>query len=325
MSTTESITIERIDSLIRPIVGDDEDAYQDTYLAIYENDTFDDESIIEIAFSSVKSNRNNNINRSFKEISIDKPLNDDGFSLSQILEDTKNDRGYEDCYANHKPNVHGYTKLDEDVCRFLKERYPNCPINDAVRLMCGFPMHNRRRDYQPWEDELIKERYPFGGIASLIKDLPRRSRGSISQRALALGLRRTKGRPNDEWYSRIEARKALGLSEPKWKAVVRNGYIEPILVPGRKGRSFSHYFDVASLAKFMRSHTFEYDHESVSITLKHFVPGEMQYWKKIKTIEVQFGIHRCTCEWWIREGMVKVQKGYAGINYIDIRSAPFNK
>lgn len=75
-----------IDPIIKSVVGDDEDAYQDTWVKVLDHKASTEEQILALARSCKRSLRNQAISASYRNISLSKPLGQSDASTPLTLE-----------------------------------------------------------------------------------------------------------------------------------------------------------------------------------------------------------------------------------------------
>ncbi|MFH1002964.1 MAG: hypothetical protein V1780_02345, partial [Chloroflexota bacterium] len=79
----------RISKIIRSVVGDFDDTFQDAWVKVLESQPQTEDEVLDIARQVKHQNASEHIAHTFKTVSIEKPLNhdfDDAFTLKDILE-----------------------------------------------------------------------------------------------------------------------------------------------------------------------------------------------------------------------------------------------
>lgn len=313
--------VDRISYLIQSISGSDEDVFQESWLKIVESKVSSDDEILKITKDIKRKSRNNNIRENYSVMSIDKPLNgeEDDFTLHDILvaDEIQEDVAPRKHRVNGNGNVKGWVRLDTETLDAIKEKYNGMPLNRAVRLMIGLPPLDKISIWQEWEDDIIRDRYPWGGSLAVSVDV-KRAFQSIRQRARILGIRRDIYRPSEKWVTSSELANMLRCSVTNIFNLVKSNKITRINAPGKRyGFGF---FEQKSIVTFLKDYPFSYDHNKVSDELVPYIPKWVFEWVPLK--------HATSDLYMSTRGLHKVIKrnkslgriGYKGILYIHLKN-----
>lgn len=243
-----ALSAEAVSAVIKERTGIDEDAFQDAWLRVIEGGISDEAAISAIAGECRRKNSSQAVGEMFRLKSLDAPLvhDDEGFALKDVI-------AAPEAVAETVPAKYlgkfsaNQPRLDPETVSEIRRRYPGLPLGRAVRALVGLPPLEKRDAWQPWEDDVIRDRYPHGG-SELVRLDVKRSRDAVIERARFLGVKRGEFCPSDEWMTPTALAKELDIS-PAWVSkLVTGGIIKPKLrLPGRRfGRIF---FDRSSVPR----------------------------------------------------------------------------
>lgn len=272
----DAVTVAVNAAVIRRIAGTDDDLYQDIWLAVLESP---DADIEELAKRLRKKATNQRIQAQHGLLSIDKPMGDEGddFTLKDVIAAPEVSEAkaiepgvprFHHNYNSAATTIH----LDRESMDELHRRYPNVPLKHAVRSMLGLP--DARGLLGPWqsaEDDLIRERYPWGGAKGCVVDLSHRTLTAIRSRAQHLGVRLEKFRPKADWYTSAELAAILGLSQIRVLRITQAGYIKAQELPFAKDWKRKFYTQ-ADVETFLRNHPECYIHTAIQERYQPFIP-----------------------------------------------------
>lgn len=234
------IGVDRIGELIRGITGENEDAYQDTWVKVLSNHCQSEQDILGYAKQSIrKAYVHNQWERSIQvPLALKKDSHGDAITMEDVLASPEPEEPTSDQYvatSSGKINKQGYVLLDRDVYLEIKKRFPHDPLNHAIRKLVMLPPPERDKiGWHKWEDELIKVRYPWGGSRAVMMDL-NRTRGAIESRAKFLRVSAGKSinsyKPVAEWLNMPEVAEDLGCSWEVVNRLIKKGRIASIRVP----------------------------------------------------------------------------------------------
>lgn len=189
MTLSPEIT-EQISQVIRDVVGNNEDAFQDTWLKILQEDIADLDEIREVATKIRKAASNEKVTSIYRDRLLEKPLTENSnFSLEDILE-SKPDQ-FPTVSKRPRGGIQGRRciEVDQDVVDAMRARFGNMPLAQVVRVMLGLKPKTAQNAWQEEEDQLIREFYPDHGSRPLSKILDR-AWYCIGVRASELGIKR---------------------------------------------------------------------------------------------------------------------------------------
>jgi len=286
------IEIDKINELIRNIIGGNEDAFQNTWVDILEKKPINLEQIRDIAQSKRKEAVSNYIANKYKTRSMDKPLSaEEGETRtlydvlpSKVIEQSPSDIERPRLWkANYKSSCN----LDAQTSKILKEKYPHLTYTQAVRMLVGLPIKLNLKKWQPWEDEILREQYPHGGSLAVGIEV-KRSRNGISTRARRLGVHFKGYNFGDEILRTKDVCKILSTSKGRVNLLVKQGMLKAQRIKGRGGYRI---FKKGDLCNFLKEHPFQYRHDLLPDDYKGYVPKWV--WKWLSPAEVAITLHIC--------------------------------
>jgi hypothetical protein len=196
------IGIEKINKIIKEITGDNEDAFQDSWVKVLNDHCKDENDIKEYARQSLKENIP--LLHKWSEISLQKPLNNDNFNEKYVIGDTLsspdektdeqidkeiNDNELFVASSTGRINRKSFVRLDYDVYCAIEKVYPHDPLNHAIRKIVNLPPPDRDKlGWHKWEDAIIRARYLWGGARACTLDL-NRTQMTIIERAKKLTVK----------------------------------------------------------------------------------------------------------------------------------------
>ena len=273
-----------IDALLRNIVDNDDDILQDCWLEVIKQDNLQDNDIKKIAKQISKQAKALSVSEGYKLTSISKPLgNTDDFTFEKILSSNSN---YDNLrYASSKYRTNGSQPaqkrkktsiaVSQDVIEHIRKKVPDRPLTQALRMVLGLEIEEKREAWQLWEDDIIKEKYPCGGTLLVSVDI-KRSPDAIRERARQLGVRKTKLRPKTDYFAVNEV-SALFHCSPSWiHKLINNGELEAIKVNG-PGKIYT-FITMKAIETFIQQHPLSFSHDNIHNSLKHLIPKHALGW-----------------------------------------------
>lgn len=319
------LTEPELESLIRSLAGTDEDDYQDIWLAVLERKAFSQEEVTQIA-GDIKRKTRKAINLSkLKERSLSEVVLEHDRSkstLADILPNTFVDEAPIGTEAQTRFMGHrGYKNLvglDAETASRLKNRYPTWPLGDAIRLMVGLEPLNKRRAWQVWEDNIIKERYPHGGGFACQVELVGRKRKQINQRAMVLGIKVKNRilRGDASWLTVSEVAREIGGDKSWVYGLVHDGFLAVIPLSFQKQKHF--LFTSRMLGKFIHDYPFKYRHEKLN-GYKHFAPDWLFDWGSLSVAARTLGISKAIISSYTRQHKIPSHYGVHRQTYVRIK------
>lgn len=323
MITSTVLSTEEISQTIRDIVSDNEDAFQDTWVAVIERQLQDRDAIQETAKAVKKQHSSATIQHIHKTTSLFAPLKNDSdsdnFTLESIIPSKPlvfHDDDNKPYKQNGKPNQKNTVGLDSEVVAELHKRYPGVALKVAIRNLLGLPMLEAIECWQSWEDNIIKERYPWGGSMAISTDVDR-SPDAIRGRARKLGIRKGTYRPSSAWLTSQEVANIFGSHYTivvKW---VNAGLLESTRVSGKGKKGFM-FFTQKQIANFMEHHTFTYPHERVREDYQRYIPKWLIEWLTLCQASPQVGFTRSGLQHFAIKGKIPTKRGYFRQWYVRI-------
>lgn len=314
-----------IDRLIRSAVGNNEDMIQDAWVKVLESKASSDNEIIEASAEAREKTSKVNNQHLFAERSLFEPLGQDKegeLTLETLLPDTYVDEQPKGADAPTKftrPCCKRTIQIDVDMASLLRQRYPDRTYKDGIRLLLGLQPTGINRAWQEWEDEIIREKYPYGGTFACQIDLsPKRTQKQINSRAHELGVkvkdRRLRGHP--DWVSVPDLASHIGCSELHVRNLMRDNLLE--FVPLPKGKVFTRQM----ITKFLHEHPFKYRHEKVD-GFCQYVPQWLFEWVTVYEASKQVALTPVTIGQYAREGYYPSHCGVNGKRYVRVKDVQY--
>lgn len=282
----------RVSELIKSIVGDNDDAFQDAWEAVLNDHVVGEEDVLRIATEIRHKYLSSSIQHSHREQSLSEPLgNTDDFTLEQVIPaEESGERDYP--HRLKQPKRQKGVVLDEDVRTILKQRFPNLTYRNAIRQLVGVELiHQRKGLWQPWEDEVIKRVYPWGGGLAVSLEIGDRTPLAIRTRACLLGTGFDSLRPKAEWLTVADVAKVLGVGKYKVWHLARDKKLEHIQLP-HNGKIL--YFTSDGISKFLRENPWEYYPENVARQYQGDIPPDRAEWISLSEAAEQAKCHITT-------------------------------
>jgi hypothetical protein len=315
------LPVETIDSIIKPICGSDEDLYQEVWEKLLKEKPEGIHRIEDIANTQKRRALSNSIGDRYRNICLDKPLtqSNDNFTLKDIIaapEETLSPPG--DYKQNGHRNLKGNValRLTPAEVIVLQRKYPNMPLNAAVRTNLGFYVSPRQECWQPWEDDILRERYPAGGSLAVMVDV-NRTLAAIRERARTLNVKLGVYRPISTWLMAREVAAILSCDYTQVLIWVNNGMMN-YKKALRKGRGYFVFIEPDDLRIFLTNQTFRYNHWMVNEEWRKYIPVELWDWITLKQAQIKYKRSRGFFERGIHHGYFKAIKGYKRNLFINI-------
>jgi hypothetical protein len=180
-SIVVSLGIEKVSEIIKSVTKDNEDAFQDAWLAIIGDHVGSEEDIRRVAdeishkyFSEQQTKIHRDISpdtvicestQSFRDVTIGEMLKaPEPRTDEEIDHDIDADTHYV-ATSTGKVNRKGFVHLDWDTARRLKELFPHDTYNVSIRKLVQLsPAERDKRPWYKWEDAIIRQRYSWGGV-----------------------------------------------------------------------------------------------------------------------------------------------------------------
>lgn len=271
-SIVVSLGIEKVSEIIKSVTKDNEDAFQDAWLAIIGDHVGSEEDIRRVAdevshkyFSEQQTKLRRDISpdtvvheshQSFRDVTIGEMLEAPSLrSDEEIDQDIDDDTPYV-ATATGRVNRKGFVHLDQDTAMELRRLFPHDTYNVSIRKLIDLPPAERdKKPWYKWQDAIIRQRYSWGGARACSLDMSR-SLNAINKRAQFLGIavkRMNSYRPHPLWLNIPELAAKLGCSYAIAVSLARSGKIESIRFPkyhqGRDGV----FFSPEAVAKYIRT------------------------------------------------------------------------
>lgn len=217
---------------------------------------------------------------------------------------------------NGKPSKHCVV-LDSETTLKLKERFGNIPLGRCIRSLLKLPPLEKVEAWQEWEDNIIRECYPWGGSLSVKSQDINRTYAAIREQARKLGIRRECFRPQEDWLTLKEVSNILGCHSSLVYRWCKRGYIEPIKLKA----PIKHltFITQKALIAFIKQYPFVFPHEKLHISYRSFLSQETLEW--VTTHEASkllfFSVHAINN--YIDRGHIPVRKGFRRQRYVKIK------
>jgi len=254
----------------------DEDARQDAWVEVLDKQVTNESAVADIAREIRRKRANQAIATSHRQRSLSEPLgHTENFTLEDVI--PAEETGERDYPQRLKQPKHQKgVVLDGDVRGILKQRFPNLTYRNAIRRLVGVELvHQRNHIWQPWEDEVIRKVYPWGGSLAASLEIGDRSIGAIASRAWLLGVKFDVFRPKAEWLTVVEVARLLGIGKAKVWHLSREGKLKHVQLP-HNGKIL--YFTPSSIGEFLSEHQWDYHPERVAKQYQSYIPASRSEW-----------------------------------------------
>lgn len=311
-----------IDKIIRSTVGDKEDIVQDAWVKVLESKASTDSEIVEASKGAKEKVRKVNNQHLFAERSLSEPIGKDkeeDLTLESLLPDKYVDEAPEgiDAPANflgiHR-NGGNSLRLDSETVQALRQKYPDLILSDAVRALLGLsPLPDKRHAWQKWEDNIIRDRYPCGGVFACKVDLTDRTKQAIRGRAEKLRVLRTgEFRGYKDWLTTKDVLKLLGMGSFRQntsylRKLVHDGVLDSI--PVKEKHHINYLFTKDMVKNFLRQYPFKYDHEKLN-GFRESVPKWVLEWINPEAAARASSFSESQIRHYIQIGAIPVKHGY---------------
>jgi len=305
--------VDKVIELIRSVTGSNEDAFQDVWEAILSDHVGSEQDIIEVAKEIRHKHNTEAIANEYKEASLDEPISRRRFGSDDVEFTFKSIIPAEQAQElDYPPRFHHQSispkqiALDPDVQHMLKERFPNVSYRDAVRQLLGLPLTPKKRPiWQPWEDDIIKRVYSWGGTMAVHLELPNRDTNGIRARAKKLEVRFDTLRPKAEWLTTTEVAIILGTHSKRICNLVHSGKLTPVSLKYQGSVQFQ--FKPNELIKFLETQIWEYHAEGVARPYQEYIPASRKDWVTVTEAAKQIGCHTNTILRYKKLGVLECQ------------------
>jgi len=278
----ELLPSNEVSNAIREIVGQNDDTFQDVWVAVVERRLNDLEVIKQIARDIKLNNDKKTVGDQYRTISLEKPLNQDesdGHTLLDILPSPE--IGESPPEKDHSVYGKAYIYkqgMDEDVVKYLKQKYPGENIRHALRMALNLPV----KDTKHWKQaEIIylKKQYPEGNVQAIALELGR-TVYAVKNKAVELKLRvlKRKKRIPEGCFGVEGVCHLFSFSKRHLEYILSQR-----LLPWQKYQNMK-VFHRSDIITFIRTHPFEYRHDLLSAYWLSFVPEYVKEWLTIEEI-----------------------------------------
>lgn len=293
--------VDKVSQLIRSVTGENEDAFQDAWVAIMEDHVATEDDIVNLTREVYHRHCAETVAKEHREVSLDEPIGehrDEGeFTLKNILkspeprtdEEIDHDIDADTPYvanSSGKPNRKGSFYLDDDTKAELKRLYPHDTIHSAIRKVVGMPMAERdKRGWHKWEEAIIRQRFPWGGSRACQLDICR-SRDAIYHKAHAMGLKVNKlnsYRPHPDWLNRVEVAQKLGYSREHVNWLAKHGFIRSIRLANYQQGGFAVFFTPQDVDNYLATRDSQ-NEKAVKIEVRRAYSNKY-YKRKVERLE----------------------------------------
>ncbi len=276
-----------ISRLIREETGSNDDAFQDAWVLVLRNNLTEPSAIRQVARKERKHHVSARITQQHREQSLDAPLGDTTLSLHDLLPAPE---AFSDTHTAppvpHLRPTKGHMQVDPETLAAILSRFPGKSLAESVRLLAGLPPSTKTTRWQQWEDDIIAERYSWGGTKAVQLDVSR-TPAAIQSRARTLGIRRGVFRPSLGWLTAKETAEGLHMGRRVITQLVTDGLLEAQRVRDI-GRFPTVFLTRKSLREFMEQHPFQYPHEKVEPGFASLVPQWLNEWRPIQSEQTSF-------------------------------------
>lgn len=299
--------VDKVSELIRSVTGSNEDAFQDTWLAIMEDHIGNEEDITRIAKEIHHKYAKDEIAQECQEISLSEPIGqnrDEGdFTYENLIKTEPLELHPPQKF--HQPVSPKSVGVDRETLNILKQKFPQLSYRDAIRQMVGLsPVVKKQYTWQPWEDEIIRRVYAWGGTIAARLELPHRSIIAIRMRGRTLGLRFDKFNPQTEWLTTSQVATILGEGNHRVYDLVRASKLQH--VPSKQG-GISFYFKKKHIIDFLETQVWEYHVESINQEYQQYIPFSRKQWMTVHEIAKTLGCHTSTVYYYKKLKLVRTQ------------------
>jgi len=312
------ISSDQISAIIKEITGQDEDAFQDAWVIVFEKGLSDPAEIRGVALQCKRKNAGKTIESKYKNISLDMPTikgEPNSRTFHEIIPSPELLPSEPEYKRLGKPQGRAI-RLDDETVKKLRERFGNLPLGRAIRSLVGLPPLENRTAWQVWEDKIIREVYSWGGSRGVIENGVNRSRGAVQGRAMLLGIKKGTYKPNGDWLVPKEIATIFHCSKTTVLEWCSKGFLKPITIKV-KANSW-HFFTQQELIRFMKEHPLIYPHDRMTDGFRQYIPNMVKDWLTIKEAGNVLHFHPVTIERAIRISRLKVIWGFYGRKFVNI-------
>jgi len=272
---------ERISEIIKEVIGENEDKYQDAWCKILVSNCKTEDDIRNIVIE-VK-NINPQPLHKFPEHSFQKPLSysdsksltlEDVIASPQLVFDEP-----EPIEKRKRKDGRAYLyrqKMDEEVAGFLRSKYPGVPLRHALRMALGLPTKDTKR-WKTAEIDILKKLYLENSIDSIAVTLGRTS-NAVKLEAFKLGLKRighSRVTPRG-CFNREDLLKIFHMSGKHLDYLLSNGLFKWCW---HKNIKIYHRSDII---EFIRKVPFKYRHDLLEAGWESYIPDDLRDWVTLK-------------------------------------------
>ena len=174
--------------------------------------------------------------------SLQKPFhNTENFTLEDIIASPEIPPDDAEFKRNGKP-AGRQINLDAETTAKLRERFGNLPLGRAIRSLVGLSPVQKQDAWQEWEDDIIKERYSWGGSVAVKLEVER-SFDAIRERARFLGVKFVHFKPCADWFTPKEVARIVGVEYSTLWKMVKTGIVKSRVVPASITGINRYYFE----------------------------------------------------------------------------------
>lgn len=283
--------VDKVTQLIKSVTGDNEDAFQDAWLAILEDHTGSEDDVLRVAKEVYHKYCNEAIAKEHTEVSLDEPIGEhqeEGhFTYENLI---KAEPITPQLPAKfQQPHSPKSVYVDRETLNILKHKFPNLSYRDAIRQLTGLsPVPKEKVVWQPWEDQVIRSVYPWSGTIGGQLELPHRTILAIRGRATTLCIKFDRFNPHTEWLTTSQVAKILGTGNHRVYQLVKHHRLDHVSAT-RKGIPL--FFKPDHIAKLLREYIWDYRVEDVADGYRQYIPFKRYEWVTIEEAAQQANCH----------------------------------
>jgi hypothetical protein len=274
--------VEKVTELIQSITKDNEDAFQDAWLAILEDHVASEDDVLRVTKEVYHKYCNETIAKEHTEVSLDEPIGEhqeEGhFTYENLIRAEPIAPQLPPKF--HQPHSPKSVYVDRDTLNVLKQRFPNLSYRDAIRQIVGLsPLPKEKPIWQPWEDQIIHSMYSWAGTLGVSLELPHRTVIAIRARANILHVKFDRFNPQTEWLTTSQVARALGGGNHRVYRLVKLHRLEHVPVT-RKGIGL--FFKPEHITKLLSGYIWDYRIEQVAQEYQQYIPVRRREWITIE-------------------------------------------
>lgn len=273
----------RISEILREVIGDNDDKFQDSWCAILTRQCRTEDDIRETALE-IKNYTPQPLHY-YPEKSLQKPITQEAgrtLTIEDVIESPQlvfdEPEPHKTLRKKHSTKPHSYLYkqgIDDDIANLLRNKFPGIHLRTALRMALGLPVKDTRF-WKSAEIKILKEKYPNTNTDLLAAELGR-NHYSVKNKAVKLGLKKERGlriTPAGS-FNRSDICNIFKFSQKHLGNLINNG-----LIQWRQYKNII-IFHRGDVKEFIKNHPFNYRHDLLDGYWRQYVPNEIKEWETI--------------------------------------------